>query len=211
MQTYGPRLGSRTLRWAKCKIFLEALFICNNTNKNLNKNFHTSLRYHSFKPVFLFFQISATSSLKKFENKKWPKAGYLPLYPQPKVWFDQNFSIAQYIKNLEFWHNNKTEKLLTNVLFQMNLLIFQNLYEFISIFFTFFKIPFLTKILLCDTESWYKNISKIRNVTFISQNFQKHFQKRKKNSKIQMVSKKSINWFEMRKTSHVIGFFFVIC
>ena len=35
--------------------------------------------YHSFKPLFLFFQISARSSLKKFENEKWPKAGYLAL------------------------------------------------------------------------------------------------------------------------------------
>ena len=30
--------------------------------------------YHSFKPLFLFSQNSARSSLKKFENKKWPKA-----------------------------------------------------------------------------------------------------------------------------------------
>ena len=33
-----------------------------------------------FKPLFLFFQISARSSLKKFENEKWPKAEYLPLF-----------------------------------------------------------------------------------------------------------------------------------
>ena len=32
------------------------------------------------KPLFLFFQISVSSSLNKFENEKWPKAGYLPLY-----------------------------------------------------------------------------------------------------------------------------------
>ena len=64
MQIY----GLRTVPWAKCQIFLEALFICNNINTNLNKNFH-----------FLFFQVSARSSLKKFENEKWPKAGYLPL------------------------------------------------------------------------------------------------------------------------------------
>ena len=36
------------------------------------------MSYHSFKPLFLFIQISARSSLKKFENEKWPKAGYLP-------------------------------------------------------------------------------------------------------------------------------------
>ena len=54
-------------------------FICNNTNTNLNKNSHTHLTYQSFKPFFLFFPISARSSLKKFENEKWPKAGYLPL------------------------------------------------------------------------------------------------------------------------------------
>ena len=65
-----PREGSRTLPWAKCQIFLEVLFICNNIHTNLNKKFHTQLSYHSFKPLFLFFQISARSSLKKFENKK---------------------------------------------------------------------------------------------------------------------------------------------
>ena len=67
-----------------------------------------------------------------------------------------------------------------------------------EIFFTFFKIPFLKKnwgynratvtsitrkILACDMKSWYKNVCKIRNVTFIFQNFQNTFQKRKKNSK----------------------------
>ena len=69
---YGPRQGSRILPCAKCQIFLEALFICNNINTNLNKNFHT------FKPLLIFSEISA-SGLKKFENKKWPKAGYVPL------------------------------------------------------------------------------------------------------------------------------------
>ena len=48
MQIYGPRQG-----------FLEALFICNNINTHPNKNFYTYLSYHSFKPLFLFFQISA--------------------------------------------------------------------------------------------------------------------------------------------------------
>ena len=40
--------------------------------------------YHSFKSLFLFFQISARTSLKKFENEKWPMAEYLPLH---KRWF----------------------------------------------------------------------------------------------------------------------------
>ena len=71
--------GRGTCLWPNVKFFLEALFICNNINTNLNKNFHTYLSYHSFKPLFLFFQISARSSLKKFANEKWPKAGYLPL------------------------------------------------------------------------------------------------------------------------------------
>ena len=38
MQMYGPRHESRTLPWAKCQIFLEALFIYNNINTNLKKN-----------------------------------------------------------------------------------------------------------------------------------------------------------------------------
>ena len=52
------------------------------------------------------------------------------------------------------------------------------------------KIPFLTKkieaiivkllILVCDTDLCNKNISKIRNVTFIFQNVQKKFQTKKK-------------------------------
>ena len=87
MQMYSPRQRSRTLPWAKYQIFLEALFICSNINTNLNENFHTWLSYHYFKPLFLFFQISA-SSLKKFENEKWPKAWYLPLptLRNPDIW-----------------------------------------------------------------------------------------------------------------------------
>ena len=38
MQMYGPRQDPRPLpwaiHWAKCQIFLEALFICNNINTN---------------------------------------------------------------------------------------------------------------------------------------------------------------------------------
>ena len=79
MQMYGPRQGSRTRPWAKCHIFLEALFICNNINTNLNKNFDTQLRYDYFKPLFLYFQISAISSFKKFENEKCgPRQGTFP-------------------------------------------------------------------------------------------------------------------------------------
>ena len=63
------------------KFFLDAFFMCNNINTNLNENFHTKLNYHSFKPLFLFFQISARSSLKKFEKEKWPKAGYILYIP----------------------------------------------------------------------------------------------------------------------------------
>ena len=32
---YDPRQESRILVWAKCQIFLEALFICNNMKENL--------------------------------------------------------------------------------------------------------------------------------------------------------------------------------
>ena len=39
------------------------------------------------------------------------------------------------------------------------------------------------KILRCDMESCYKNISKIRNVAFICKNFQIFFRKRKKELK----------------------------
>ena len=37
MQMYGPRQGSRTLPWAKCQIFLEALFIPKQTQTPLIK------------------------------------------------------------------------------------------------------------------------------------------------------------------------------
>ena len=88
---------------------------------------------------------------------------------------------------------------------------FQNLYEFSQFFFTFFKIPLLKKNwnynretirqsprkFLCviwnlDTKI---NISKIRNVTFIFQNFQKQ----KKLKKFQWILKKPINSFEIKK------------
>ena len=82
MQMDGPRQKPWTLSWAKCQILLDTLFICNDIDKNLNKNFYSSLSYRSFKLLFLFFQVCAISNSKKFEMEKWPKAGYLPLYTQ---------------------------------------------------------------------------------------------------------------------------------
>ena len=41
MQMFGLRHELRTLPWAKCKIFLETLFICNNIDKHLNNNFNS--------------------------------------------------------------------------------------------------------------------------------------------------------------------------
>ena len=79
MQIYGSREGLRTLPWAKCHIFLEALFIWNNINTNLNKKFPYIVKLSLFQTVIFYFLIAAISSLKKFENEKWLKAGYLPL------------------------------------------------------------------------------------------------------------------------------------
>ena len=70
----------------------------------------------------------------------------------------------------------------------MNLLIFQNPYEFFSIFVYVFKnaafkkkwsynratfSSITRKILVRDIESWYKNMPKIRNLTFIFQKLEK--------------------------------------
>ena len=41
IQMYGLRQESRTLPWAKCKIFLETLFVWNNIDKNRLKKFHS--------------------------------------------------------------------------------------------------------------------------------------------------------------------------
>ena len=49
-------------------------------------------------------------------------------------------------------------------------------------------------------EFWYKNTSKGSYITFIFQNKKK----RKKNEKIQMNSKKSINSFEMKKKMQIL-------
>ena len=78
---------------AQCQICLEAFFICNNVNKNINKIFHTYLSL--FQNVIFFFQISARSSWKKFKTEKWPKAGYLPLRLFWSLYRDKN---AQYKK-----------------------------------------------------------------------------------------------------------------
>ena len=102
--------------------------------------------------------------------------------------------------------------------------------NFFNCFLSFLKIPFLKKngghklatiraitreIFLCDMESWYKNLSKIRSVTFIFDNLKYFFQKRKIIEKIQIYSEKSINSFEMKKRiGHLIIYetiFFAIC
>ena len=76
----------------------------------------------------------------------------------------------------------------------MKLLIFLNTLEFFENFLTFLKISFRTKfqdhnretvgsitqnILKCNTKSCQKTISKIRDVSFIFQNFKNKIQKRK--------------------------------
>ena len=96
-----------SLPWAKCQIFLKALFICNNINKNLNKNFHTKLNYRSFKSLFLFFQISARSSWKKFENEKWPKAGYLPLCLKGLMECINEFRFVDSFHGIDFFIHSK--------------------------------------------------------------------------------------------------------
>ena len=56
------------------------------------------------------------------------------------------------------------------------------------------------EILVCDMEFRYKNTSRIHNVTFIFQNFQKNFKSVKKNYKIPMDFEKLITSFEVRKS-----------
>ena len=60
-------------------------------------------------------------------------------------------------------------------------------------------------------EFWYKNTSKGSYITFIFQNKKK----RKKNEKIQMNSKKSINSFEMKKKMQILWglalYFLITC
>ena len=50
--------------------------------------------------------------------------------------------------------------------------------------------PIIQKILVCDIESCYKDISEILNVTFSFQNLQNVFQNRKEIEKIHMESKR---------------------
>ena len=75
------------------------------------------------------------------------------------------------------------------------------------------KIPFLTnsgyncatvgsitqKIFVCDMNFCYKNVSKIRNVTFISKNFQSILKNVTKIEKTHMESEKSLNLFKIKK------------
>ena len=94
----------------------------------------------------------------------------------------------------------------------MILLIFHNLYECKKFFFTFLKTLFLKKksfslisrkILECNFQTFYKNVSKIRNfflnVTFLFLHFEKNLKRYQKIEKIHMDSKTSINLFEMRE------------
>ena len=55
------------------------------------------------------------------------------------------------------------------------------------------------KILECDMESCYKNISKIRNISFIFQNYEKKFST-KKIVNIYLDCEKSMNLFEKKET-----------
>ena len=69
MQMYGPRRGSRTLPWAKCRIFLEALLICNIS------------RY------FYFFKFLREVVWKISKTKKSPRQGTFPYFYQIHVIF----------------------------------------------------------------------------------------------------------------------------
>ena len=64
MQIYGPRHESRTVAWAKCQIFLETLFICNNIDKNLNENFH------SYSQTIFIFSNLCDNEFKKIRKRK---------------------------------------------------------------------------------------------------------------------------------------------
>ena len=59
------------------------------------------------------------------------------------------------------------------------------------------------KILECDMESCYKNISKIRNISFIFQNYEKKFST-KKIVNIYLDCEKSMNLFEKRRRCLII-------
>ena len=59
MQMYGPRQKSRTLPWASCQIFLEALFVCNNINTN----------------YFYFFKFLREVVWKNSKTKNGPRQG----------------------------------------------------------------------------------------------------------------------------------------
>ena len=57
----------------------------------------------------------------------------------------------------------------------------------------------LSTFLVYDIESYYKNISKIRNVTFTFENFQTNFPKRKKIEQIHEDPEESINSSEIKE------------
>ena len=86
----------------------------------------------------------------------------------------------------------------------MNLLIFQNPYEFFQVFFYIFQntvyekkwgynrttvSSIIREILVRDMQSCYKNISKTRSATFIFQNFQNFFQHVKRMKKFKLIRK----------------------
>ena len=67
---YGPSQGSRTLPWANSQIFLEAFFICNTINKNLNKNFQTKTKNGPRQGTFLYHSIYNNLCLRNRLFKK---------------------------------------------------------------------------------------------------------------------------------------------
>ena len=60
-------------------------------------------------------------------------------------------------------------------------------------------IPIIQKILVYSMKFCYKNISEIRNVIFVFQNFQSFWKTKKIFFLIHMKSEKSINLFEWKK------------
>ena len=59
------------------------------------------------------------------------------------------------------------------------------------------------KILKCDIESYYKNISKIRNASFIFLNSERNMITSKKFEKIHIDSEKSVNLFKIIKNDRL--------
>ena len=67
---------------------------------------------------------------------------------------------------------------------------------------------FTWKVFECDMEFCYKNIFKIRNVTFIFQYFEKQNENIKAIAKTPMDSVKSMNLFEIKKDRFIGELFF---